>query len=235
MAIFPNLSIESTLQVDDKTRIDATKSYVSKDEADITLVEIDPGDGTFRDVTGNSSKDWYLDWEYSTDGGSPYSVQVRITTDGLPVTKTETITVLTAADDHLFSNDNDLIGLESDILRYLPKGKNSFLFVHRKAQSIILSELDERGTTNYDGSRITKDQITEVDDFNKWSSYMAMWLIMQDLSNSVDDKFDQKSKFYKQRMDFHRERSFLRIDFNSDGTTTLGEFEGVRTVRMNRS
>lgn len=231
--IFPNLEVESILQVNDKTRINATKSYVSKDETAITLVEIDPGDGTFRTVTGSGSKDWFLDWEYSTDGEK--TVLARVTTDGSPVTKSAIINVVSVLEDNLFSNDGNLTALESDILNYIPKGKSSFLNVHRKAQSIILSEIDERGITNTDGSRILKSQIVDIEDFKKWSAYLTMWLIQQDLSNSVDDKFDQKAKFYKQRMDFHRERSFLRIDFNKDGNVSAGEKVSVRTARMIRA
>lgn len=233
MSIFPNLILEATVQENDKTRIDGTKTFVSKDEAAITLVEIDPGDGTYRSVTGSSTKDWYLDWQYSTEGDQ--TVNIRVTTDGAPVIASGTITVITAANDTLFSGDQDLTALEEEILRYVPKGRNSFLNVHRKAQSIILSELDERGIQNHDGTRITKDQIVEIDDFNKWSTYLVLWLIMQDISNSVDDKFDQKAKMYKKRMDFHRERSFLRIDFNKDGDVDLGEQQTVRTARMIRS
>lgn len=231
--IFPNLEVESVLQVNDKTRISASKSYVSKDESAITLVEIDPGDGTFRDVTGSNSKDWFLDWEYSTDGTK--TVLARITTDGAPVTKSYQIQVLSVANDNLFSGDGDLTALESDILNYVSKGRSSFLNVHRKAQSIILSEIDERGITNTDGTKILKSQIVDIEDFKKWSTYLTMWLIQQDLSNSVDDKFDQKAKFYKQRMDFHRERSFLRIDFNKDGSVSAGEKVSVRTARMIRA
>lgn len=237
MAIFPNLILEETLQTNDKTRLNGTKSFTSGGEADVTLVRIDPGDGTgFVDVTpspATKTVDYYLDWEYSTDG--LITVQIEITTDGVPVISSSTINVVTANDDALFSGDQDLTAVEEEILRYVPKGRNSWLNVHRKAQSIILAELDERGIQNSDGTRITKDQILEIDDFNKWSTYLVLWLIMQDLSNSVDDKFDKKSIMYKQRMDFHRERSFLRIDFNKDGDIDLSEQQSVRSARMVRA
>lgn len=237
MAIFPNLQLEATVQVNDKTRLDATKSFTSGGEAAVTLVEIDPGDGTgFVDVTpatATQTNQYFLDWEYSTDGS--FTVSARITTDGAPVTFTKSITIVTAASDALFSADTDLTAVEEDILRYVPKGRNSFLNVHRKAQEIILDELDERGITNSDGTRILKTQILDIREVNSWANYLVLWLIMQDLSNSVDDKFDQKAKMYKQRMDFHREKSFLRIDFNKDSSITLGEFESIRTARMIRT
>ena len=58
MAIFPNAELEEVVQVDDKTRLDARKSFVSKDEADVTLIEVEPEAGSgFIDVTGSSFKD----------------------------------------------------------------------------------------------------------------------------------------------------------------------------------
>lgn len=237
MAIFPNLILEKDIQVNDKTRLDASKSFVTQDEAAITLVEIEPEAAAgFIDVTpspATKASDYFLDWQYS-GATRTVTATVRITTDGAPVTFSDTIEVTTAADDMLLSNDKDLTAIEEDILKFVPKGRNSWLNVHRKAQQLILDEIDERGITNTDGTRITKDQLVEIEDFRQWSAYMTLWLIMNDISNSVDDKFANKAASYKNTMDFHRERSFMRIDFNKDGNIDAGEKEPVRSSRLIR-
>lgn len=86
--IFPVLKLEDVVQVNDQTRLDATKSYKTPDEAAITLVEIEPElEAGFIDVT--SSK--YLDYQYSSDGDK--DVTVRITTDGVPTQLTKVLSI----------------------------------------------------------------------------------------------------------------------------------------------
>ena len=235
MAIFGNLKLENIVQVGDKTRLNAVDSFVSKDEAAITLIEVEPFSGLgFVDITAANSRDWFLDWQYEAAQAGTVTVSLRITTDGAPVTSTFDLTVLTAAEDNLYSADSDLTASESDILRFLPEGRNSFLNVHRDAQSIILAELDESGITNRDGSRLTKDQIVDVEEVNKWSRYLVLWLIMSDNSNAVDDIFNQKAMMYKDRANFHKERAFIRLDLNKDGDATPGEYQPIRSPYMDR-
>jgi len=234
--IFPELKAESKIQTDDKIRLDATMCFVDKSESAITLVEIEPEAGNgFINVTGTKFKDWFLDWKYS-GASRTVTATVRVTTDGAPVSKSISIQVLTPADDKLFSSDDDLLAIESEALKFLPEHRSSFLNVHRKAQELILSYLDESGFTNDDGSRITKDQVTEIEDVNKWSTYLVLWMIFQDISNKPDDTFAVKAKEYLGRSNFHKERSFIRLDLDSDGTADPGEgeFQSIRTQRMIR-
>lgn len=66
MAIFKVLEIEESVQTSDKTRLSASKAYVSKGTSAITKVEIKPGaDESFVDVfVANKPEDWYLDWQF---------------------------------------------------------------------------------------------------------------------------------------------------------------------------
>jgi uncharacterized Fe-S cluster-containing radical SAM superfamily protein len=101
--IFPKLKTESIVQVNDKTRIDARDTFLSPDEAAITLLEIQAEiGGQFLDVTGTS----YIDWQYDT--AQEETITLRVTTDSTPVTITKTLTVISASDDNLFSSDADL-------------------------------------------------------------------------------------------------------------------------------
>jgi len=237
MAIFPHAEIEETVQVNDRTRIDATKSFITQDEADVTLVEIEPvGGNGYIDVTGTKQSDWYLDWEYATDGVA--TVSVRITTDGAPTTETYTLTVISEADDALFSTDKDIVSIEPNILKFnggaARSGRNTFLDVHREAQKLILDHINERGYRNDDDSAITKDQMIISEDVKKWSKFKTLGLIYQGVSNAVDDVFDLKSQKYFSMASDASDRATLRIDFNKDAAISSNEINDFDTVELIR-
>jgi len=212
MAIFPQLQSEAVIQTGDKIRLDGSKSFLSPDEAAISLVEIEPesGSGFIQVATTESASAYVLDWVY-TGATRTVTATIRITTDGVPVTTTLGISVVTSADDKLFSTDGDIIMIESDITKKIPKGRSSYLNVHRRAQARIVSELNDRGITNTDGGRITKDAIIDVEEVKQWSIYLALEIIFRDLSNAVDDVFMQKSLEYSKEVDYHRNKCFIRL------------------------
>ena len=233
MAIFGNLELEEIVQENDKTRLDATKSFVSKDEAAITLVEIEPeASAGFIDVTGTSFRDWFLDWEYSTDGTK--TVSVRITTDGAPVTSTATMDVITAADDKLFSGDQDITALEPDILQWIRPGRNTFLDVHRKAQVLILDWINDLGVRNNDLTRVSKDEIVDTEEVRKWSENLVLRLIFEGISNAVDDTFARKAAVYAAREAEAKNRAKIRFDADKDGVAESGEFVPFKTMDLFR-
>ncbi len=98
MAMFPALELEAEVQVNDKTRLSGTKSFVSKGETAITTVTITPGaTGSAVTVsgTGLTSDDWYTDWQWTSwsfdidstnnkidieEGGSNYVATVSTST-----------------------------------------------------------------------------------------------------------------------------------------------------------
>ncbi len=225
MAIFPIIECDDKVQTSDKFRIDCSKSYISKGEAAVTLVEIEPhtGDG-FIAVTGNPilSKNWYLDWQYATTGTKV--VSLRITTSGAPVTITKSIVCVDSATDKLFASDQDLVVIEHNILKYVPEGRASFKYIHREAQKQMLEWLYINGYRKYDGDRITVDEVLEVENVKYWATYLALRLIFQDLSNQPDDVFEKKSKMYQN--DEHKWRENIALKFDLDGDGIQGSTEG---------
>jgi len=233
--IFPILELEPIVQVNDKTRLIGLDSFVSKDESSITLVEIEPELGAgFIDVTGSSSKDWYLDWAYS--GTSRLvDVSLRITTDGSPVVLTKSLSVLTVSDDKLFCNDSDLKKRRHDILDYAPSGRSGFLNVCRQSRDLILTYLDEQGYTDNEGNKLTADSLLDVSEVRDWSIALALKLIFEDLSNTPDDKFFELARVYESEVKTHRQRTYLRYDKNNDGTIdNNSEFDFMQTVNFKR-
>ena len=230
MAIFGNLRLEPTVQLDDKTRLDASSSFVSKDEAAITLVEIEPFSGSgFIDVTGTSSRDWYLDWEYTGGVTRTETVSLRITTDGAPITVTTDIDVTNAADDLLFSQDSDLIRHEPDIMSWVVEGRNSYLDIHRRAQSLIIDHFDIQGWRKRDGSKVEKTDLADIQEVKEWSTFAVLKIIMEGRSNSTDDIFHEKALIYDSKMVAKRERVFIGYDFNNNGEIDPNE----KNIRFN--
>jgi hypothetical protein len=228
MSIFPVLELEATIQVGDKTRLSGVKTFVSKDNVPITVVEIEPEAGAgFIAVTGSSYRDWYLDWVY-TGVSRTVTSSLRVTAGGV-TTITASLGVVTATDDYLFSTDADIIGLEPDILKYVPDGRASYLNVHREAQTKILDTLDEAGYQDTEGNRLTKEAMVEKSEVRAWSKYLALSLIYQGVHNAVDDVFVEKSRYYNGLALKAFDRAKLRLDLDGDGEISDGESVEVLT------
>ncbi len=65
--IFPVLEMEKNIQVGDKVRFDATKSFIAKGADQISEVSIKPGaSGTAIDIFDKDPLNWYLDWKFDS-------------------------------------------------------------------------------------------------------------------------------------------------------------------------
>jgi len=222
--IFPKLSYESTLQVDDKTRLYAGNSYVSKDEADITVVEIEPEAGAgYISVFATSARDWYLDYEYATDGDKV--VSVRVDNGSTPITASFTITVVTLASDSLWSTDQDLTSIKTSIKKWLPKGKSSFIYAHRRAQKRILALFDEKGITDSDGAKLTKAAFVDSSEANEASTFLTLHYIYADMSDSTEDIQGVLAVDFFNKFEAVFQRPW-RLDLDGDSVIDLGE--GIR-------
>lgn len=234
MAIFPKVTVDQVIQIEDGFRIDATQTFISKDEAAITIVQIQPeATESFIDVTGTKSKDWFLDWQYSGLSRT-VDITVRVTTDGAPVDHVETISVVTATDDKLFSDDYNLLSKEEDILKWLPDGRTSFKYKHRQAQTMIIEDFNERGVVDDENNKLTKDAFVDIEEVRQWSLNMVLSLIFKDNSNVVGDVFDLKANDYMSEALTHKHRAFFRLDLDGDGSISSGENSPFRTVGLVR-
>jgi hypothetical protein len=241
--IFPSLTLEKVIQVDDKTRLDASLSFISGDSAEIvTDVLIQPeATEAFISVYNTDNDKWYLDWAYATEGTK--TVVVRVETDLTPAGRTRSYTtdILTVVEDGLFSSDSDIYPYEPKVSDQLPKGKNTFLYAHRKAQEKIIAWLDESRIWHNDGSRYTKEDIATVgaadpellQQFNQWSTFEALFIIYNSNQVSVGDIFQDKEDEYKDMRNSARSRSALRLDANKDGVVDTQPYD-IRSIRMVR-
>ncbi len=224
--IYPVLSTEEIVAVGDKTRLDATASYLSGTSDSITKVEIQAESaGTWYDVTA----DKYLDWAYATDGDKVPSVRVTSTTAG-PTAVVGAISVLTVAADLLYSSDQKLKAHENGILKYLPEGRATFKHQHRRAQTLMLDWLAREGYTDRLNERLTKSALVVNEDVEGWATFMCLRLIMEDASNAIDDVFSEKAKRYKGLEVEARTRATLRLDLDGDGDSDPNQVESVKTA-----
>ena len=237
--LFPKITFETVLQVEDKARLDASLSFATDDE-NITDILIEPVAGTgYISVYNGGNKDkWFLDWAYEADGFQ--DVSVRIDADSGTKTKTYMagINVLTVDEDSLLSNDNDLYPYEPDLKNYIPRGKNSFIYAHRKSQERIIGYLDEQRIWKADGSRYTKQDIIDLqgdfkDQFRQWSTFQTLLIIFESVQVSSDDIFQEKKVEYDNLMRQARNRSSLRLDSDGDGVIDEVPYN-IRSTRIVR-
>lgn len=221
--IFPNLQLEPVIQVNDRTRLDAMKSFVTQDEEAISLVQIRPLAGEdFITVTN----DKYLDWQYSASG--TVTVTARVTAGGASAEINSTLSVVTVAADNLFSTDADLRLHENDILKWVEDGRNSFINIHRRAQKLIIEQLRREGFTDINGAPYTKAAVVDVDEVKQWATFWTLQLIFEGISNSTDDVFAEKASHYSRMRELWGKTALLRLDVDGDGVVDVDE--GIDTA-----
>lgn len=218
--LFPLLRSDDKVQIGDKLRLDASKSFVAPSGA-ITKYEFDPTNGGTYIDAGTVS---YMDWVYSTAGTK--TAKIRITS-GTTAVVTTSIIVVTANEDALFSDDAALVEIEPTIMKYLPPERSSFKYVHRRVQKHILDSYAQRRVYKDDGAKIELVDLIDVTEVANWATIMALGYIFQGLSNAIDDVFDKKAKKYFMH-GYAAEHLALRFDFNGDGT--IDEFENYDMI-----
>jgi hypothetical protein len=221
--IFPHLELEPVVQVNDRTRLSAAKSFVTQDQGVITAIQIKPSaSADFINVTS----DGYLDWAYAASG--VVNVTARVSVSGASAEITRPVEVLTVAQDHLFSTDSDLKLHEPDILKWVESGRNSFLNMHRRAQTLILKDLRREGYTDINGVPYTKAAFIDVEEVKQWSTMWALEIIFEGMSNATDDVFHEKAVRYSALRQRWSSIMYLRLDQNGDGEASRSE--GIDTA-----
>jgi hypothetical protein len=238
--IFPSLSLEDVLQVEDKTRIKATGSFISGAVEVITDVLIQPESTELFISVFNADKDkWNLDWAYITEGFK--DVVVKVVTDLGERTKSYQINVISEATDALFSGDADIFPYEPELTDFIPTGKNSFLYAHRKAQDKVIAYLDEQRVWKNDKTRYTKLDISILaladaeilEQFKFWSTFETLMIVLEANQVSLGDIFQEKKSEYELMRNQARNRSAIRLDANDDGILDTAPHD-FRTFRMIR-
>jgi hypothetical protein len=214
MTLFHNLKYEHTVQVNDKFRFDASGCYASSPDT-LTTVELEPFPAAgYINITTTK----LLDFQYLTD--TPKVISLRL--NGTAVL-TYSIACLSAADDNLFSNDDDLMTHEPMIMNFMPDGKTSYLVQHRRSQTRIVDAVAKKGILDSSGNKLTKAAFIDILEVKEWSTFLTLSAIFEGISNAKDDIFQDKAKRYAKMADDASNRAYLALDKDASGTLSNSE------------
>jgi hypothetical protein len=230
----------ATLLDEIETRLNAVSGIsgtftVSSDEKDRITISNDTASFELLPVTGDNSPTSLLahigfkkDLAGSSVTGkrveySQKKVVLSINNGGVAQTVTKYVKVYSVAGDALFSNDQDLLTWETDIMKYVARGRSTYLNIHREAQDQIVYWLDKEGYTNVYQEKYDKFDIIDVSEVNEWSAFLTLSILMWNISNKVDDVFLKRHFEYKNKAQEARNRAVLRLDINEDGVQDVGE------------
>lgn len=159
-------------------------------------------------------------------------VSLKVSTSTEDATITEYVEVYTPEGDSLFSEDADLIAEENDIMKWLPVGHGSFIYLHRKAQKSILDFMDRNGYRDDKGRKFTKFAFVDRSDVKEWSTYEALVFFFGSAQNQTDDVFKDKRKHYEKLQIAARDRIALSLDTKGDGKAEKNQGPDIRTGRL---
>jgi hypothetical protein len=217
MSLFPKADIDKLVQTYDMFRIDASGSF-STDEEEVTEFNIYPDyinqPLLVYDKAAEDKDCWILDWAYKTE--DTYTVRVEMKTLLLTEVVEYQIEAITPAVDNLLSDDSALYAYENELRRYIPMGRNSWKYMHRKAQEEILDYFYRNAILNPDNTKIERSQLIG-DKLEKWSIFEAILLIYQDIKTSNSEAFNEKIVDYSQKRADARSRYIIEYDSNKDG------------------
>lgn len=232
--IFPKLIQEDIVQVEDMTRFDMSKSFATPDSGPITAVSITFNQVDYFDVfVENIPEKWFFDYAF-VDSGEKKDIWVKVATATEEKESNFKIDVLTKEEDSLFSTDSMIFSEETEMKKFIPKGRTSFNYAHRVAQRNIIRYLDGEGLRNVYGVAFTKSDLINNEYIKEFSIYETMMLIFEDLRVKGSDVFKEKKSAYESKYIAARKNAVLRLDYNADGETEPTETKNVQMKFLGR-
>lgn len=232
------LNSESVVRVGDKIRLDASPTTYVPVTPSVTIasVTIRPeATAPVFNVTGSpvNKKGWFIDYFYSTHGAKIVTVEVTLS-DSSVYSKSFTVNVLTASNDKLLVDDDDLRSLDFELMRFIPDGYSSWRHVHRRATADTLSFINALRLSKTDGSPLTYDEVKDSRLAKQFATLTSLSLIYQQLSNKPDDKFYQRFIDAKKSLEQLKATPDWVFDFDGDGEVTGNEKADLLTGRLLR-
>lgn len=137
------------------------------------------------------------------------------------------INILSEVDDIVFSSDDQLQIIDSNILSHLPCGRTSWLYKIRQATSDIVQMMTEfkllennsncsclcDSSGNYIG--VSPSDLYNIDDVRQWANYYTLYLVHNELNDQVGDIHSVKADYYYKMASAAMDRSRVRFKSSS--------------------
>jgi len=118
-----------------------------------------------------------------------------------------------------YSDDQDLLAYEPDILRWLPETQADYLPQHNESRKYILNALQK------DKVIIEESDLGDTSELRVLSVFKTLQTIFGFLSANEGDSFDDKSMQYSKRYsdEYQNVRDTLSVDADGDGFISNAE------------
>ncbi len=232
MAIFGIIKSDDQVFTGDKIRFDCSESFVSPDvtfKSPISHEISTDGGVTWYNITLKK----YVDWIFTTSGSKTITLRLTDSSDNQE-TFTKVVSVSSLSTANLFSKDVDLYKYEPEIDQYLPKKWSSWNMIHLEAQKFLLNWLDEKQYFNQDGESYEAQDIMSIEQVREISTFKALEIIFAGNSNVVGDIFSIKRDKYKELFNEKASRSYLKLDYNNNGTIEQEDSTSLNSIRILR-
>lgn len=162
-----------------------------------------------------------LCFSFNSDGQKTLTIDVLFK-DTTIKTVIKNIEIITELNDIVFTSDDQLQIIDSNIHSHLPCGRLSYLYKIRQATKDILAMMAEYRIKNngIDCSCLCESEINKfveaseiysIDDVRQWANYYTLYLIHNELNDSVEDIHKQKADYYYQMASTARDRALIRF------------------------
>lgn len=229
MAKFGFILSDSKVFVKDLIQFDFSRSKFSPDEpAAIISHEFSIDNINWINVSEKKT----IDWAFNTVGAK--TIYLRLTSNiGFNVFNSD-IEVMDLVSAKLFTDDNDLVGYEPDIMKYLPKKWSSWNIIHLRAQDYIMNLLSEKAILDKDGNPYTKDDIENKTEVRDWAAALVLRYIFSSTSNADKDVFKAKADQYDEVENDRASRARISLDYNKNSTDD-DPSEDLRSIELRRA
>jgi hypothetical protein len=169
----------------------------------------------------------------TVNGQEAFWYQIKVSADHSATTKIQAI-------NSVFSDDNDLRSEIANIDSYRVSTASSHILSHVSARDAIMQDLRNSGRIklNVNTGRF-KDlnifDVLNIEQLREASKWKTLSIIFDDVSDKIDDKYDQRARKYNTRYKaVMNNLQFLGLDVDDDGKADISEEQASITALILR-
>jgi hypothetical protein len=193
----------------------------------------------FLDLSKGFTRSGFLSWSKSdiwdntsVNSTDLYWVRLRPSADHLVTTELQGLNIV-------YADDQDLTNEFSSISSQLSNlGLSSYITYHQSVRDDIVQALRNKGEYKVNNQSffkdITKWDLLNAEQVKKAATYYCLSKIFFELSDSVEDKWYQRSKDFNDKGNKAIETYYLSIDKDDDGIETQAEKVNDNNINLFR-